>query len=218
MSNILHRVGTLDEEASKAFRVRKTCLKMLSKRGYNVAAEDRDMTTEEFVDRFGEKPSRESLTILADHKESGVSDKIFVFFPDDEKVGVKQIKLYSSRMKGEGVKKARLVVKVNLTPAMKSVIREMSTGSGDRFRLEYFKDSELLVDITEHELVPEHIVLSNAEKKTLLNRYRLKANQLPKIQLSDPVARYYGLIQKQVVKIIRVSETAGRYITYRICV
>ena len=39
----------------------------------------------------------------------------------------------------------------NLTPFAKQAIKEMSSHG---YRMEYFRDAELLVDITEHKLVP----------------------------------------------------------------
>jgi DNA-directed RNA polymerase I, II, and III subunit RPABC1 len=205
-------VGGMSEDMMNLYRVRKTCFKMLSSRKYIVPAEELELSPADFSEQFS-GASRESMTILSE-KEDDSTDQIFVFFPEDEKVGVKPIKTYCERMKAQDVKRAIIVVKVNLTPFAKQAIREMAPRG---YRVEYFRDSELLVDITEHKLVPKHVLLTDEEKKELLERYRLKPSQLPRIQHQDPVARYLGLQTSQVVKIVRPSETAGRYITYRIC-
>jgi DNA-directed RNA polymerase I, II, and III subunit RPABC1 len=204
--------GGLNPEASRLFRVYRTISNMLDKRGYMVPKDMREMTPASFRQRFGEFPSRDSLTVLVE-KADDESNQLFVFFPEDEKVGVKPIKVYTDRMRSESVSNALMVLRVDITPFAKQAVQEMS----DSFRIEHFKESELLVDITQHTLVPIHQVLTPNEKTELLKRYRLKETQLPRIQPNDPVARYYGMKRGMVVKIIRPSETAGRYVTYRVC-
>ena len=97
--------------------------------------------------------------------------------------------------------------------AIKSAIDLFSAAN-----FEYFQEQELYVDITEHSLVPPHIVVSDEDKKALLNKYKIKDYQLPKIRQDDAVARLMGLRVGQIVKIVRNSETAGRYVTYRLTV
>ena len=209
----LEERAALTGESSHLFRIRRTLLKMLKKRSYVVDAAQLAMTPRGFVDQFGDQPKRNDLTILAEH-ETDAEDQLFVFLPDDDKVGVKTIKQYCEMMKEASVSHAILVVKQGVTPFAKTALQEMAS----TYLIEHFRDAELLVDVTEHRLVPAHALLSPEDRQALLDRYKLRAEQLPRIQRTDPVARYYGLKVGDVVKIVRPSETAGRYVTYRVCI
>ena len=136
-------------------------------------------------------------------------------------------------MQEENISRAIIVVQSGMTPSAKQALIDMAP----KYSLEQFREAELMINITEHELVPQHVVMTPEEKKELLQRYKLKELQLPRIQQSDPVARYFGLrrgqvlsyfclspplfhsynyLLLQVVRIIRASETAGKYVTYRL--
>ena len=217
---------SLKDELSLLFRVYKTVVKMLRKRKYLITEDAGASTYEEFLEKYSEStvPSasgddsvvnRETLTLLASALDDP-NDRIFVFFPQDPKVGIKPIRVYSERMKSQTVRRAILVVQENLTPFAKTAISELSNDPDGKYLVEYFNQNELLIDITEHELVPKHEVLTPEEKDQLLKRYKLEETQLPRMQTGDPIARYFGLQIGDVVKIIRPSETAGRYVTYRI--
>jgi len=199
----------------RLYRVRATVQEMLRDRGYMISQEDIDMSEEAFHGQYGEQPARESLTILV-QKRDDPTDQLFVFWPQDPKVGVKPIKRYMERMNEEDVKRAILVVQQSMTSFAKQAIAEICATEG--LTIEQFQEAELLVNITQHVLVPQHVVLTKEEKIGLLKRYKLKEAQLPRIQISDPVARYYGLGRGQIVKIVRPSETAGKYVTYRLVV
>ncbi|EFJ40254.1 hypothetical protein VOLCADRAFT_109457 [Volvox carteri f. nagariensis] len=201
------------DNLTRLWRVRRTCLQMLNDRGYLVSQEEINTSKDQFRDRFGENPRKDDLTILVP-KQDDPTEQMFVFFPEEQKVGVKTIKLLAERMKDEKVNRAIMVTAVKFTPFAKSALEDMRP----KYCIEHFLESELLVNITEHTLVPEHRILSPDEKRTLLDRYKIKETQLPRIQSSDAVARYLGLQRGQVVRIVRPSETAGRYVTYRFCV
>lgn len=187
-------------------------------RGYLVTQDELDQTLEEFKGQFGDKPSerkpsRSDLIVLVAHNDDP-TDQMFVFFPEEAKIGIKTIKTYCQRMQEENITRAIIVVQIGMTPSAKQALVDMAP----KYILEQFLESELLINITEHMLVPEHVVMTPEEKQELLGRYKLKESQLPRIQQGDPVARYFGLKRGQVVKIIRPSETAGRYVSYRLCV
>lgn len=91
------------------------------------------------------------LSFEQQEKADDENNQLFVFFPEDEKVGVKPIKILTDRMKDENVSNAIMVLRGDITPFAKQAVMEMS----DSFRIEHFKEAELLVDITEHTLVSD---------------------------------------------------------------
>jgi DNA-directed RNA polymerase subunit H len=69
-----------------------------------------------------------------------------------------------------------------------------------------------------HELVPEHIILSEKVGEEVLKKYNIKPDQLPKILHTDPAIISIGAKPGQIVKIIRKSRTARYATAYRFVV
>jgi DNA-directed RNA polymerase I, II, and III subunit RPABC1 len=127
---------------------------------------------------------------------------------------VKTLNNYVQKMRDVEASRAILVLSQPLTAQARNSLSEVN----QKYPMEQFVEQDLLVNITKHQLVPQHVVLSEDEKRELLRRYKVYESQLPRIQTNDPVARYYGLRRGNVVRILRPSETAGKYVTYRVCV
>ncbi|HHF59143.1 MAG TPA: DNA-directed RNA polymerase subunit H [Thermoplasmatales archaeon] len=73
-------------------------------------------------------------------------------------------------------------------------------------------------NILDHELVPEHIVLSKEEAEEVLKKFNIKPEQLPKILTTDPVVRAIGAKKGDIIKVIRRSKTALKSVVYRLVV
>ena len=106
----------MDDEAEtyKLWRIRKTVMQMCRDRGYLVTQYELDQTLDQFKEQFGDRPrfasrdtfhlthwfssmfserrpNRTDLSILVAHNDDP-TDQMFVFFPEDAKVGIKTIK------------------------------------------------------------------------------------------------------------------------------
>ncbi|XP_021748551.1 DNA-directed RNA polymerases II and IV subunit 5A-like [Chenopodium quinoa] len=205
-------MSSSDEEIKKLHKVRKTLMQMLNDRGYLVTDDEINMTKQQFIEHFGDNMTRDNLFMIK-NKRYDTSDQIVVFFlipePSKDIIGIVPLRKCIERMQSEKIYKAILVTEHGLTTAAKKAVQLPS------IRLEVFLDSELMYNVTEHDLVPVHQVLTDEEKKEVLEKYHVKETQLPSMPVTDAVARYYGLQRGQVVKIIRPSENAGTYVTYR---
>jgi len=74
------------------------------------------------------------------------------------------------------------------------------------------------VSLFKHRLVPKHRIMSEKEKKELLNRYSIKLKHLPRLRVRDPAAMELGARVGDVVEITRESSTAGKTKYYRVVV
>mmetsp|Transcript_9787 Transcript_9787/g.19228 ORF Transcript_9787/g.19228 Transcript_9787/m.19228 type:complete len:209 (-) Transcript_9787:515-1141(-) len=194
------------------YRVVKTLASLLRHRGY-------DSTAWESLDlaRFRAKYTQNGMVRLSalgmDRFEHLVTKEIIMFcFPPEEKVGVKPIREFNDTLLTSNAARGILVLRDNISPFGRQAI-SVSKGTCP---IEHFTYAELKFDLVTHEMVPKHEILSEDEKNALLERYKIKAEMLPRMRHNDPVSRYYGLHKGQVVRIIRKSDTAGSYVTYRI--
>jgi len=206
-----------DRQVVRYWRIFRTVHQMVNDRGYAVAQDELDLSLEDFRNQYctGGGVDRSGLAF---HVRPSPSTKythlkpLYLEFASEPSVGIKTMRDFCAKMVELNIEHGILVYQTNMTPSANKIV----TTFANKMTIETFNESDLLVNITWHELVPQHILLTPEEKKGLLERYRLQDTQLPRIQLLDPVARYYGLKRGQVVKIIRKSETSGRYASYRI--
>ncbi|MFW9975365.1 MAG: DNA-directed RNA polymerase subunit H [Candidatus Thorarchaeota archaeon] len=73
-------------------------------------------------------------------------------------------------------------------------------------------------DLFGHEMVPSHIIAEEAEIQLVLEHYGIKKTHLPRIQSRDPAARVLGARPGQVIRVERLSPTAGLSYYYRLVV
>jgi len=123
-----------------------------------------------------------------------------VYLTNEPKVGVKSVRKLREDAQRTGTKHILFGCPDGLTPFATKELRE---DDGTDAVIEVFRKAELSFCVARHSLVPPHRLLPSQERKELLAHLGCKANSLPKLKESDPVARYYRFPPGSVVRIDR---------------
>lgn len=79
-------------------------------------------------------------------------------------------------------------------------------------------------NVLEHDMVPEHHLLSEKEEEEVLKSYGIGKDQLPKIRKSDPCIKILeeikgeDITEGRVIRIVRVNPVAGVSEAFRVVV
>lgn len=128
-------------------------------------------------------------------------------WPTQGTVGVQIINQVRKIMKDEKMEKGLLVTSGRFTQAAKTNARKRGIELIPRLFPSF--------NIFEHVFVPKHEIISAQEREKLLSNYRVQPYQLPRLKASDPAVKAIDAKPGDIVRVIRDSQTAGKYTSYR---
>jgi|SaaInlV_150m_DNA_4_1039716.scaffolds.fasta_scaffold08007_2 DNA-directed RNA polymerase I, II, and III subunit RPABC1 len=209
-------------EFENIYKSRKVVIEMLQLRGYDTSKYD-SQTKEELnilYQQHGSKGNSEidTLDIIVENNE-----KLFVKYINSNKIRNQIIintidEIYESDILD---KEDILIIitkdKVSYQGALEEHINRI-----------FYKDAifaqilwlnSLMFNITEHDLVPKYRIMNLDDKKELLDKLYLdNEKNLPKILVTDPVAKFYGVRIGDLCEIEYTNETNGNNKFYRLCI
>ncbi len=139
--------------------------------------------------------------------ETPMGKAITYCIPSKGTVGVQYINQLTKVLEEEKLEIAIVVTSGRYTQATKKKARKN--------RIELIPRIFPAFNLFNHELVPKHEILQKDEQQKLLEQYRVRPYQLPRIKTSDPAVKAIGARAGDIVRIIRDSTTAGKYVAYR---
>ena len=195
------------ELVEKLWRSRNTILEVLSDRGYPIP-EDVFLELEEFREWVGdddEETVRDGMKMTYEKEGKPNPEKIVVVWLNSPKLRVADMKDIYSEMEENECTRAIIVVDECINPQTKSIIRHLKQ---ENVYIDVYTLVESLINNMKHRYVPRQTICTPAEKKRVMNCYKVSKQQLPHTKsATDPVVRHLGAKKGQLIKVFRESET-----------
>lgn len=190
------------------------------KKQYRKALTDGDLTQEEYdakivkvTSQYNKEAKQYNRTFEKLLTIRAVRDKrkLLVLFLKEEKLTKKSLDDCIDYRSQCQVHDLMLISKHGHTSAIEKYVTDFKERT-----VRSWKFSELLFNISHSIYVPTHRGLTPSEKTKFLKKYCLTADQIPSLKRTDPMTKYHHFYPKQVIEIMRPSETAGKIKAFRI--
>lgn len=185
MEALLQKIGQLNNTANADYHrvlegVLRNTIDMLKDRGYNVTNDCRTVGDISYKMEEGDH-------ILSGDASDGTST--IVFFHNEERVGVKQLRVWNEKFAGS------FIVIVSLEGPTAFTKREADHHYKNT---QFFTFRQLCVNITRHALVPKHERCADKVPYQVGNK-----DEWPKLYTNDPIAQYYNYKEGDLIRITR---------------
>lgn len=191
----------------KQYNARNTVLEMLQDRGYEVPKEQFEFTYKDFLEIGFQN-------IYISNPEG--TKWVYVFFSKQEKAfTITNLKeTYAEILEETDNINVHIILMLNEEPNS-SVKTELS---GSKYTgVEYFKYSDLEMNITKHEIMPRYEEMKDKEEiERVLKLYNARKQELPKILSTDPLAKYYNAKPGTMFRTFIKSPSVGETVEYRL--
>jgi len=220
------------------YNSRKHLLEMLEDRGYNVEhlknytlEEMSIMLIEQIAGKFTTLSDIGPLDIFLEKKvtikNAPVVEKLYVKYNLENKFkGTANTKKQIAEIYENHLTTKDTLIFININRLLMKVAAKEKTDEDfvndlyttKNYFIQLFGLENFLFNISHHQFVPKHRILSQTETKELLEKYSCNIKNLPTIKRDDPMAKYIGLRIKQICEIKRENITSGVTTHYRLCV
>ena len=175
---------------SNLMKSRETIIEMLNDRGYNLTKYSVEITLDEIKVSYAENKINLST-------QDGKINTIFW----DEPLNISKINNHITKLKKDNLNLVLVILGRNNVDDEITISQKRNLDSiFGKINYEIFYIDELVFNITKHHYVPTHILLNEKESEIIYNSY---GKNLPLIDKSDIIVRYYGGKIGNIFKIIR---------------
>jgi len=175
---------------SNLMKSRGTIIEMLNDRGYKLTNYSIEITLDEIKVSYAENKINLST-------QDGKINTIFW----DEPLNISKINNHVTKLKKDNLNLVLLILGRNNVDDEITISQNRNLDSiFGKIDYEIFYIDELVFNVTKHHYVPSHVLLNEKEAEIIYNSY---GKNLPLIDKSDIIVRYYGGKIGNIFKIIR---------------